>query len=219
MCKAIGSSLLVTLFLFAVAPGSPGAPPVRVTGRLHALVVAPPCAPSATHALDDVGVYVRSSTVNLAPLVGANVSLTGSDLGAAGCPLVDVAQAVFSGFTLSVCGSVNLGCFASLDLCPTPGNGTFLIFAAPAPGYVPVTVATGTLLLDPLAFLPIVTGTQGAVCQANPIQLLGPPSLVGMDVWLQAALLPAAGAPQLSNAAHFVIEPPIATPCPLVRCF
>jgi len=165
--------------LASLCASASAAKPVSITGRLVPLASAPACSPTSTHRIADALVFVRSSSVNLAPFEDFNARLVGTSVGGPTCTVIDVTQAQYSAFTLGICGAAALTCTISLDICPGPTSGTYMIFVAGNPGYTPVNVAVGTLLLDPFGFVPLISGTHTAVCQSNPIQVNGSPSLVG----------------------------------------
>lgn len=190
---------------------------LSVSGTIEKVTSPPACAPGATHRLRDVDVYLKSANVNLDAVPGYTQRFVGTDVGSP-CPLVDVTSVGPAPLTLTVCNTPALGCNVTLDLCPSPGSGSFVIFASVAPGYAPINVLTGTFLLHPLAFVPLVSGAGTAVCQSAPLALAGPPSLIGVSVFFQVAASPATGAPLLSNAAKMTILPPT-VPCSMLECY
>lgn len=198
-------SLLASL-VFLMAPDSSAQQPMSVLGRIEKLTSPIACAPNATHIVSDTAVLLYSTTVNLdlnpglpRRIIGINRTVT--------CPLVEVTALENSSFTLSVCNKPGLGCPVTIDMCPSPTTGQHLLFVSAGSGFAPVSVATGTFLLHPL-FLSLGGGPNTAVCESIPLTLAGPASLVGLELWFQAASLPPVGPPQLSTIAHTTILSP-----------
>lgn len=189
-----------------LAPAASAQQPMSLLGRIEKLAAPIACAPNATHIVKDTAVLLYSGTVNLdqSPgiprrIVGINRTVT--------CPLVEVTALESSPFTLSVCNKPGLGCAVTVDMCPSPTTGQHLLFVSAGPGFAPVTVATGTFLLHPL-YLSLGGGPNTAVCQSIPLTLAGPASLVGLELWFQAASIPPVGPPLLSSVAHTTILAP-----------
>lgn len=190
---------------------------VSVTGQVEALAAAEPCAPGATHRIRYTDVFLRSTTVDLNTLFGSR-TLIGIDVSGA-CPLIDVTSVKNVAFSLSVCNHPGLGCTVTLDMCPAPNPGSFLLLVSAQTGYLPVDVQTGSLLLGPPLFT-LAVGATTAVCQSLPITLNVPASLVGFDVFFQGASLPPLypALPALfSNVTKMTIQP--AGGCTNFACF
>ncbi len=208
---------LVSLALLLAALPLADAQTVSVTGRIEALGAPEPCAPGATHRIQETGVHLRSSSVDLNAVFG-NRTFTGVDVGGS-CPLIDVQSVASAKFSLSVCNHPGIGCSVTLDMCPAPTPATVLMFVSGQTGYLPVDASTGTLLLGPPLFSLATVGST-AVCQSLPLTLNVPGALVGLDVFFQGASLPPSypASPALfSNLAKMTIQP--AGGCTNFACF
>ena len=209
--------LLALAALAAAAPLASAQLPVSITGRVEAVPVPPACAPVATHRIADADVFLISDVVDLDALLFFNQRLEGLDLGAA-CPLIDVTSAQPSSYTLGVCNNSAVGCTVTLDQCPSPASGAFVIAASPQTGYLPISVPVGTLLLDFANLVTIATGAQTAVCQSTPLTLAAPFSAIGLQVFFQAVTVPPAGDPLLSNLHALTLLSPV-VPCTNFACY
>ena len=189
---------------------------VSVTGRIEPVAAPPACAPGATHRIADTDVHLFSSTVDLTAVSTITQVFSGADVGAPGCPLLDVASVTPSKFTLFPCNTTGLGCTFTLDQCPSPTQGAFAIAGSLNGGYAPLG-ASGTILLDLGAFFPVASGVQTAVCQSSPITISGPTSLIGTDVRVQAVSIDAIGTLSLSNVAVITVAP--AGGCTSFACY
>lgn len=208
-----------TAILVAVccAPSALAQKPVGVSGTIEKLSVPQACAPTATHRLRDTDVLLTSTAVDLDGVPGIPMKFIGTDVPGA-CPLVSVSAVQSAPFSLSVCNQPALGCLVSLDMCPHPTNGSYLIWASLAPGYAPISVATGTFLLDPLLFVPIAIGVNTAVCQSSPLPLSGGAGLVGLSILFQGVATPITGPAVLSTVTRITILPPT-VPCTNFECY
>jgi hypothetical protein len=180
---------------------------VTVTGSIEPVGAPPPCAPSATHRIANTAVLLFSSTLDLSTVSTITQEFSGADVGAPGCPLLDVASVASSTYTLFPCNTTGLGCTFTLDQCPSPTSGVFLIGGSAGLGYAPLGAA-GTVLLNPGAVFPIASGTQTAVCQSSTITLAGPAALIGATVRMQAVTVGALGEIELSNLSVITVGPP-----------
>ncbi len=208
-----------TLAILALLASSAAAQPVTIAGRVEPAAAPPSCAAGATHRVVDTSIYLFSSTVNLNSLPAGNLRIIGTDV-SAGCPLVQVNAIEIAKLSASICNTPALGCLVTLDMCPSPTTGTYLIFAAAGTNYLPVSVETGTFLLDPPFFF-LTSGVNNAVCQSQPLQILGPAVIVGLDAFFQVASLPTtypAEPALLSNVVKMTIQPPSA-PCTNFECY
>jgi hypothetical protein len=191
---------------------------VLVTGRIDKLVGAPPtCAPTATHELRDSGVYLMSSTMDLDTVLSSNRQIAAFDISGS-CPLLDVGSVASSSFTLGVCNATALGCTFTLDLCPSPSTGVYVMFGSTANGFLPIDLTIGTALIDPTSFFLLAAGAETAVCQSLPVTITGSPSMVGLDLFVQALDVPPVGSPLLSNVAKVTVLSP-SIPCTSFACY
>ena len=195
--------LLALTALVLPVPIAEAQQPVSVHGRIEKLAAPIGCAPTATHIVKDTAVLLKSSTLNLDLFLNTNKRIIGTNQTVT-CPIIEVTAVENGAFSLAVCNQPALGCAVTLDMCPSPTQGQYLLFVSPGVGFAPVSVATGSFLLSPL-FLTIGTGANTAVCQSVPLFLSGPSTLVGLELWFQAASIPTAGPPILSSSTKTTI--------------
>lgn len=198
--------LLALAALLLTATAANAQQPVSVHGRIEKLAAPIGCAPTATHIVKDTAVLLKSSTLNLDAFLGVTKRIIGSNQTVT-CPIIEVTAVENGTFSVSVCNAPALGCAVTLDMCPSPTQGQYLLFVSPALGFAPAGVATGSFLLNPL-FLTIGSGANTAVCQSAPLFLSGPSTLVGLELWFQAASVPTLGPPVLSSATKMTIQSP-----------
>lgn len=179
------------------------------------------CMQGETHYLAGTQVYLRSSAVPLAQLVGQNVRLEGLDVGLV-CRVIDVSAAAPASARLTYCGTPMPGC--SLRFKVEPGAiGMYGLFGSLAPAFVPLGCAPpssidGTLLLDApihvfvVAFFP---GPSGDYVWAIP----NIPSVAGTQVWFQGARqdIGPVGPIEFTNAQRILIAP-FMPPCGGINC-
>ena len=209
-------SLLALALLAPFAAPSAAQTPVSVTGRIEA-AAAPPCNPTATHKLQGTEVHLVSSIVDLSTVPSYDQTFLGFELPGA-CPLIDVVSVSPAKLVLSHCNNASLGCPFTLDMCPSPASGGYLIWAAAGGSYLPIGPAVGTFLLDPASFVLIASGPSTAVCESVPVTVTGPPSLVGQTAFLQAAAFSGIEA-WLSNLHEVTFTSPITKPCTSFACY
>jgi hypothetical protein len=196
----------LSLLAGAILAGSAAAQ-VTVSGRIEPVGAPSLCAPAATHRIADTDVLLFSTTLDLSLVSTIPQVFSGLDVGAPGCPLLDVASIQSSKYSLSPCNTTALGCTFTLDQCPSPTAGVFLIAGSLGNGYLPLGSA-GTILIDPLANFPVASGVQTAVCQSSPITLSGSSALIGVSVRVQALTVQTTGVLQLSNVTVVTVAPP-----------
>ena len=197
----------LALLSLLILGGAAQAQTVSVTGSIEALVVAPICAPGATHKLAGTDVHLFSSTLDLTTVSTIHQTFTGNQT-AASCPLLDVTAVAPSAYTVFACNSTALGCPFTLDQCPSPADGSYFLGASLGTGYFPLGPAQGTVLLDTAGFFTVATGTSTAVCQSTPVTIQGPASLVGTTFNVQGLTVTTAGELLMSNLAPITVDPP-----------
>ena len=197
---------LALALLTIAAAATASAQTVSVSGRIQPLAVPPACAPQATHVLADTPVHLFSSTLDLSAVSTIPQLFTGTDV-SAGCPLIDVASVGPAPYQLFPCNTTGLGCTFTLDQCPSPTAGLFVIRGSLSSSYVPISPAAGTILINPFSSFPVASGASTAVCQSTTLTLAGPPSLIGVKVHVQAASVDPQGALLFSTLAAITIEP------------
>jgi hypothetical protein len=148
-----------------------------------------------------------STTIDLTTVSTITQKFTGADVGVPGCPLIDVASVTSSTYSLFPCNTTGIGCTFTLDQCPSPTEGTFVIGASVAQGYVPLG-ASGTILLNPGGVFVVAFGAQTAVCQSSPITLGLDATLIGVSVNVQALNVTPLLALELSNVTVVTIDAP-----------
>ncbi len=203
-----------TLLAFALfAAAAAAAPPViTISGRLVNGAACPP----ATLVIEGTGVGVSSSTPINPLLVGTFVRVSGA-WSTSPCTSVSATSIVTNPFQLSVCPNTRPGCQASLDMCPSPTSGSWVIFGSLGTAVLPVTPAIGTFLIDPATLFVFASGAKTAVCEAIKFTLPSSAAIVGATVHFQAVASPPGGS-ILSNRATIVVAPP-GGPCTYFDCF
>lgn len=164
--------------------------PFSITGTLRPVPTGPPlsCAPG-THQIECAeGLFqLQSRTVDLSLHEGANVRLTVAAFSAL-CPILEVlAVEPDPPVTLTLCGSGGLGC--PVVLHSTPGGGGFhYLFVSASPGLVPVSVASGSLMLGE-PFLLLAVGNSAFEPTGFDFAFTVPnnPALVGVTAYMQVA--------------------------------
>jgi hypothetical protein len=121
-------------------------------------------------------------------------------------------------FQLFVCNPPALGCEVSLDMCPSPIGGTFILFGSFGTANIPVSPQIGTFLIDPNTMFTFGTGPKTAVCEALRFFVPNIPQAVGVSAYFQAVHIPVSGDPLLSNAAQMTIQNHIPA-CQYLECF
>jgi hypothetical protein len=207
--------VLQLLALAMLAPLA-AAQAVTVSGRIEPLPSPSLCAPQATHRLADTAVNLFSSTLDLTTVSTIPQVFAGTVV-PAGCPLVDVSAVTPAGYQLFPCNTTGLGCAITLDQCPSPTSGVFVIAASLSTGFLPVSPSAGSILIDPFHAFTVASGAKTAVCESSPFTLAGPPSLIGVVVNIQAVTVDSGGALLFSNLATVPIGPPGG--CTSFACF
>lgn len=186
-------SLLAVLALTCVASAQIVAPqPISVTGVLWLNQIQGPgvlCAPG-THVMQcsEGLVQFKSSSVDLDSLVGQNVTLTAIQTSKQ-CPLYEVTDVQKNpAATLTLCGTgAGLGCPIRLRSEPGGLSQHWLLISA-FPGWQPVSIPEGTFLLGgPFIILPAGAGQFGAEGAAWDFDIPSDPTLIGLEVFMQAA--------------------------------
>lgn len=189
---------------------------VAVTGVVEKAPGASFCQQGETHQLDCTLVKLVSQSVDLTPFEGQNVRLLGVDIGVT-CPVINVKQVLPPPTTLETCGTPAIGCPIRFVVCPG-GIGASLLFVATTPGYLPLDLTTGTLLLGPDLSLLASAGPQGG-CHDFDLVVPPIPPLVGKQFWFQAAYrtIGPVGPYQLTNSVCLTVLPPT-VPCAQPGC-
>ena len=165
------------------------------------------CGLFGSHGVADTNVRLFSNDVDLDDYLFENVRIVGNMVAGA-CPTIEVLSVEFADTRFSHCNEPAQGCPLALDFCPSPGTGSFLIFASPQPGYFPVSLEIGTFLLNPSQFVLLASGQHPEICHTVEVQVSLPPALVGARFFLQALnSAPLAGI-QLTNVQSLTIGPP-----------
>jgi hypothetical protein len=212
------SSLLGALLLGAALPAQN---PVCITGVLAPVPGPTICQQGETHWFAAAGVYLKSSTVNLAAHVGSTVRIEGNDVGLL-CHVIDVTQLFDPAPVVLVsCGSAMLGCGVRVRV-NGPGLGFVLLAASTGRGYQPLGCGGATLHGTVLLGQPIVTlvgqvdgnGTASALASIPPN-----PAFLGAQLWFQGAHLPIGpvGALELSDVLQVIVAP-LLPPCAPTNC-
>jgi len=206
-------SLLAVLALTCVASAQIVAPqPISVTGVLWLNQQQGPgvlCAPG-THVMQcsEGLVQFRSRTIDLDSLVGQNVTLTAIQTSKQ-CPLYEVTAVQTTPSTsLTLCGTPGgLGCPIRLRSAPGGLSQHWLLISA-FPGWWPISLTEGTFLLgQPFLVLPAGAGQFDVAGAAWDFTIPSDPSLIGLEVFLQAARrdVGPVGPLRYSNAVCFEI--------------
>ncbi len=197
----------------AVTTAALAAPPaITISGRLVNGSACPP----ATLVIEGTPVGIASATPINPLLIGTPVRVTGA-YSDAPCMSVLASSIVTNPFQLSICPNTRPGCEMSLDMCPSPTSGSFIVFGSLGTAVVPVTPSIGTFLLDPSTLFVFASGNKTAVCEALRFFLPSNAAIIGATVHFQAAASPPGGA-ILSNRVTLTVNPPGA-PCTYFECF
>ncbi|MBL8766323.1 MAG: hypothetical protein JNL94_03105 [Planctomycetes bacterium] len=157
------------------------------------------------------------TTVDLSGL-GQQVTVTGMLNQPGPCEFMLASGATNSAFQVFTCNAPALGCEVSVDMCPSPADGSYVLFGSFATATIPVSQETGTFLLDPNFMFLFAAGQKTAVCEAVRFFIPNIPAAVGVDVFFQGAHIPVSGFPLLSNVTKMTIQPPIPG-CQYFECF
>ena len=150
--------------------------------------------------------------------LGQNITIEGTMNIATNCAFMLASGAKNNPFQLFVCNAPAIGCEVSIDMCPSPTNGSFILFGSFGTSVIPLAPETGTFLLDPNQMFTLTAGPKGPVCEAVHLIIPFVPAAVGLEAYFQAAHVPPTGAPLLSNLAKMTIQPPIPG-CQYLECF
>lgn len=207
-------SIAVGLLAFAASSASAQSVPATISGRL---VPGTYCG--------NQGIIVEHTSVGVAFVttvdlsgLGQQVTITGTLNQPGPCEFMLASSATNSAFQLYTCNAAGLGCEVSLDMCPSPIDGSYVMFGSFATATIPVSQETGTFLLDPNFMFLFSAGQKSAVCEATRFFIPNIPAAVGIDVFFQAAHIPVSGFPLLSNVTKMTILPPIPG-CQYLECF
>lgn len=200
----------------AVAQGE-----VCVSGRVAPVTGPTICMQGETHFLENTRVFLKSSTVNLGQWVGQLVRVRGADVGVT-CRVIEVREIGLALAALSWCGSSSPSCRLKLTMCPG-GLGRWWLWAAFAPGYLPVDCAgpgsiDGTVLIGGLA-VNLVFGQMIGACGEYSLSVPNDPSLIGLQVWFQGARQDVGplGPIYISNVEVITLRP-LLPPCAPTNC-
>ena len=205
----------------AIAAALAAQAPVCVSGIVEPVPGPTICQNGETHWFAAASVYLRSSTVNLAALVGHTVQVQGTDVGLL-CHVIDVQQVADPApVAMSSCGSPMLGCPVRLRVSG-PGLGFAVLAGSVARAFQPLGCSgpgpTGTILLGP-PIVTLVSGTTGL----GTIDVLVPippnPALQGVSVWFQGAHMTIGPiGPIVTSDVVRIVVTPLLPPCAPTNC-
>jgi hypothetical protein len=146
--------------------------------------------------LDCTNIQLQSATIQLAPFHRLYVKLTGTNLGTAAAPRIEVASVVAFPQVTNLGGDRRPGTRFEIDLFVAAGT-PYAMYVAVGGSFTPVG-SLGTWYLGEANLLVAAGTTAGAVTTVL-VPIPNTPSLVGLEVLAQCAYLPAGSDPVLSN--------------------